>query len=521
MNSIELLENDRLTKQDDIDSFKTLKERNILGQYATPPSLAKEIAIYASSLINVNKVNFLEPAIGSGSFFSAILKTFGVKKINTAKGFEIDKGYAGIAISNWSRYGLDVKLQDFTLAQPKQNERYNLLITNPPYSRHHHLDITHKHKLKEIIRSITGFNVSGLTSLYCYFIYCAHQWLDIDGISIWLVPSDFMDINYGIMLKKYLTENVKLIRIHRFNPEDLQFADALVSSCIIVFQNKKPDKDTSVMFTSGGSLMVPHKTQTISLDQLSPTRKWSHFSNNISFIVRKDNDILLSDIFDIRRGIATGDNDYFILTEDVVSSLNIRPTYLTPLLPSPRYLKCEIVNGDHSGYPILKQRLFIINTNESLDAIKIDCPGLYNYLISGEAKNINNKYMPSRMHPWYKQEKRQPALYLCTYMGRSSANKEAFRFVWNKSKAIATNTYLMLYPKEQLNKYIVDDLKKQEIIFNELNKLVHRELKSECRTYGGGLHKIEPKELGNVRANHLLKSIDLKWSGKETQLTIC
>jgi adenine-specific DNA-methyltransferase len=51
-----------------------------------------------------------------------------------------------------------------------------------------------------------------------------------DGYAAWLIPSEFMDVNYGAALKRYLTDHVTLIRVHRFDPADVQFGDALVSS---------------------------------------------------------------------------------------------------------------------------------------------------------------------------------------------------------------------------------------------------------------------------------------------------
>lgn len=509
MTSVELLEVDRLTKQKDIDSIKSLKERNVLGQYATPPSLSKDIAVYAQSLLDDSKVRFLEPAIGTGSFFSAILQVFGAERIETAKGFEVDEDYANIAINNWEEHGLKVVIKDFTISEPKPNERYNLLVTNPPYSRHHHLRFEHKQLLKEKAKRLTGLNLSGLTGLYCYFIMCAHQWLEKDGISIWLIPSDFMDINYGHELKRYLTENVQLIRIHRFNPEDLQFSDALVSSCVVVFKNRLPDKTIPISFTFGGSLLSPVKNKIITLDQLAPSNKWSHIANNIKKDAPDINDVLLSDIFDIRRGIATGDNKYFILTGDEVAALGISHKYLTPILPSPRFLKHTVIDCTHNKYPLTEKRLFLINSSIPLEVIKDDCRALYDYLLNGEKKNIHLKYMPSRRTPWYKQEKRSPAPFLCTYMGRQGIKKDSFRFIWNKSNAIATNTYLLLYPKKQILDYLENNPDKYEALFNELRALSHKELVKECRTYGGGLQKLEPKELGNVKANSVLKAIGL------------
>ena len=73
----------------------------------------------------------------------------------------------------------------------------------------------------------------------------------------------------------------------------------------------------------------------------------------------------------------------------------------------------------------------------------------------------------------------------------------------NKSKAVATNSYLMLYPKDSLKHIIENADKIVERIWKELQTITSRDIEDEGRIYGGGLKKIEPKELSNVRCKGL------------------
>ena len=68
----------RRVEQERLDRLKTLEERNRLGQFATPPALALDIARYAAALWQgrSDQVAFLDPAIGSGSFYSALRQVF-------------------------------------------------------------------------------------------------------------------------------------------------------------------------------------------------------------------------------------------------------------------------------------------------------------------------------------------------------------------------------------------------------------------------------------------------------------
>ncbi len=97
------------------------------------------------------------------------------------------------------------------------------------------------------------------------------------------------------------------------------------------------------------------------------------------------------------------------------------------------------------------------------------------------------------------QELRPPAPLLCTYMGRRNVKSgRPFRFILNRSKATAANVYLMLYPKPILESEFRRNPNLLEDIWRHLNQISYETMTGEGRVYGGGLHKIEPKELGNV-----------------------
>ncbi len=67
--------------------------------------------------------------------------------------------------------------------------------------------------------------LSGLAGLYCYFIALSHRWMKKSGIAGWLIPSEFMDVNYGQAIKDYLLNEVTLLQIHRLSqaPSLLKF----------------------------------------------------------------------------------------------------------------------------------------------------------------------------------------------------------------------------------------------------------------------------------------------------------
>jgi len=485
---------DRLTIQDELDSLKTPLERNILGQFATPPSLAKEILECAVSYLPEHeRITFLEPALGTGAFYEALTNNVNGRLLS-ATGVEIDPPFAEASKRLWAGTRLTVVNEDFTKLKP--GAKVNLLVTNPPYVRHHHIEAEHKKALVRQSKAATGIAVSGLSGLYVHFMMLAHRWLAEGAVSAWLIPSEFMDVNYGEGLKRYLTERVQLLRIHRFCPEDVQFDDALVTSTVLFFRNAEPSANERVSYTFGPSIVVPSRADCVTVDELRNTRKWSSLPR-VDGPAVEASAVLLGDAFTIRRGLATGDNSFFIRRLSEFDALGIPREFLKPILPAPRSVKVPVVVGDADGYPELEPKMALLDCPLPDEAIERDYPALWSYLEQGKENNVSEGYLAKSRKAWYFQEKREPPPILCTYMGRQREGEAPFRFIENRSRAVATNVYLLLYPKPWVVAANHDGLLISRVS-EYLRTIGAKAFIAEGRVYGGGLHKMEPKELARL-----------------------
>ena len=346
-----------------------------------------------------------------------------------------------------------------------------------------------------------GIRVSGLAGLYVHFVLLSHKWLAPDGLSIWLIPSEFMDVNYGSALKEYLLNHVDLIRIHRFDPSEVQFGDALVSSAIIWFRNRRPAPESAPEFTLGGSVLEPRERRRLPREELRCERKWTRFPT--ADAANATDGARLGEFFAIKRGIATGANNFFIMDQRKASALSIPSRFLQPVLPSPRYLRGDIIAAHPNGAPKIERPLFAFRCHLPLEVLEKEEPGTAAYIRCGEEKGINRGYLASRRNPWYSLEARDAAPFLCTYMGRSSDGGTPFKVILNLSQAITTNVYLMLYPRSPLDQ-ILGRESDPRVIFACLKRIVDADWKANGRVYGGGLYKVEPRELGRLSASVLL-----------------
>ena len=501
---LDTLEESRKKLQSELDAGRSEAKRNKHGQFSTPFGLATDILQATKGFIlESTPVRFMDPAFGTGVFYSALLRVFPRNCLVDTVGYEIDPYYGTPAQKLWHDTTLRLRIADFTQAVPPNNDRdkFNLMICNPPYVRHHHISGKEKHRLKNIVKVASGFEVSGLAGLHCYFINIGHAWMADNGVAAWLIPSGFKDVKYGVSVTRYLLEKTILLRVHEFNSRDVQFDDALVSSSVVWFKNAIAPADHKVRMTFGGSVANPDVEKTVRSADL-----WDNaISSRRSRRKTRGAPIAsqLSDYFKIQRGLATGNNGFFILTERDIENRKLPMEAFRPILPGPRHITEEEIKADAQGDPLLERRLFLLDCRLSEGEIKEWSPALSSYLEEGKTLGVPDRYLCRHRIPWYSQEQRPAAPFLCTYIGRSDKNRPPFRFLLNHSRATAANAYLMLYPKKPINDALLKTPQLMKDVWVYLQAICPNVMIGKGRVYGGGLHKLEPRELGEVPAGNL------------------
>ena len=166
-------------------------------------------------------------------------------------------------------------------------------------------------------------------------------------------------------------------------------------------------------------------------------------------------------------------------------------------MPSPRYLNNEKIFAADDGSPLVQPSLVLLDCD--LDESEIEAyPPLKVYLNWGKSQGFADRYITRHRRPWFKQENRPAAPILCSYMSRTKSGDSGLRFFRNYSQATSPNVYLMLYPNQEVQQVCKNSTDLLTQLFNLLKQTKDEYLLYEGRTYGGGLNKIEPKELARV-----------------------
>jgi hypothetical protein len=254
-------------------------------------------------------------------------------------------------------------------------------------------------------------------------------------------------------------------------------------------------------------------------DLLVNEPKWSRYP--LAEPKQDGGSLTLGDFFSIRRGLATGDNNFFVMPMRKIQALGLPLNVFRPVLPSPRFLKVDEILPDKDGNPDLEPQTFLLDCRLPPDVIEKRHPPLWEYLEKGRQNGVAERFLCKHRSPWYIQEYRRSSPFICTYMGRGATKRPSpFRFILNHSKATVTNSYHILYPRPELEAALASNRSLARQIWMILREIHPETMVSEGRVYGGGLHKIEPKELSKVPAQAIARLLSTARSAKKNQLEL-
>ena len=461
----------------------SLEHRKKFAQFFTPHTVADFMSRWILGVKQLHTV--LDPAFGLGIFARAIRKS---NKECIIKGFDIDEIILKEAKEIFEDDGnIKLFLKDYMFND--WDNRYDGIICNPPYFKFH--DYDNKSTLKEVEENL-GLKLNGFTNLYTLFLLKSAYQLNKKGRAAYIVPSEFLNSDYGKLVKTYLIKNKLLRYIIVFDFEESVFDKALTTASILLFANDKEKSEVEFITIKTlkelGSLQNQVQSypkndaeNAIAFSRLDPEIKWRAYYQKQNATRFKDL-VPFSNYGKVVRGIATGANEYFTFNESKAKQYNVDEKFLLP---------CVTKSADVSGpfftkddFEKLKQQdryIYLLNATEP------DKAPIKKYLQKGEDEKVHKKFLTANRNPWYSLEKRKPSpIWVSVF------NRNGLRFIRNEAMISNLTTFHCIYlnmfsePKTDLFfAYLMTDISKD--IFND-----------NRREYGNGLHKFEPNDINKA-----------------------
>lgn len=445
-----------------------LDHRKRYAQFFTPEKIAEFMCRWV--LQGKQKTRVLEPAYGLG-IFSRILAQNTTLPVDA---YEIDRQIFASAITARPN-GVNLRNEDYFASD--WDAKYDAIVCNPPYLKFH--DYDNATYIPDVNNHL-GTKLNGFTNLYTLFLLKSIAQLQEGGRLAYIIPSEFLNSDYGVEVKQALIESNTLHHIIVVDFTECAFDDALTTACILLCE--RTTGSASVRFSlinniEGLNTCLSEYTE-YNTSELDASIKWkSYYEEGNS--CKYNHLVPFSKFAKVSRGIATGANDFFTFKPSKADDYNIPEECLMPCI-------CKAVDAPQTFF----------TQNEFTNLIKGDktvylfngCTAPNNknvlrYIHLGEESEINKRYLTASRSPWYAIENRPPAPIWVSVFNRSG-----LRFIRNEANIYNLTTFHCVYPKntgvdvEVLFAYLITDVAKEIFLDNS-------------RQYGNGLVKFEPNDL--------------------------
>lgn len=457
------------------------------GQIWTPAWVADAMAAYAMA---AGGGTLFDPACGTGALLAAG-KRFAINNQTRfrAEGMDVDtRVLAGFESEGLAQEDADrIRLGDYLATPPA--ERFSAITVNPPYVRHHRIGEARKRDLQSMVMGTLGHRIDARAGLHVYFLIQSLRQLAPGGRLAFIVSSDICEGVFSGPLWNWILGNYRLDAVLRFSQQAAPFPDADTNAMIFFIQNTSPHPDfiwAQCMRECRAPLLAWVKDGFEGADprdlEIQKRQVSEALLTGLSRPPHKTapDEFHLGDVASVMRGIATGANDFFLMTRAQAVERNIPLSFLRPCISRVRDLDGDRITLAYLERLEEKGRPTLLLDIPSLPFENLPGP-IQDWIKEGEALGLHNRPLIKTRRPWYRMEQRKVPPLLFAYLGRRNC-----RFILNEAGVVPLSCLLCVYPKQSSPRQVWKALNTPGTIAN---------LALVGKSYGGGAIKVEPRGL--------------------------
>lgn len=453
------------------------EHRKDLGQFFTPAMVA---GLMTRWVVENEPKTILDPAFGLGIFYEQAHK-YVVEKNAKFVGYEIDDRILNYFDRADVSSDLELKNEDYL---ESRNENFDAIICNPPYMRFQ--KFLNRHNVLPIIEQRLGRKLIGYSNISSVFLVKALAELSPDGRLAFIMPFEFFNTGYGKEIKRILVESHLLKQIVIFANEKEIFPDAITTVCILLCSNDTIESPVKLALISSqndlSAIMDISKyyQHEIRADELPYNKKWTPIISSLYEEQHIPDGLMqFMDYGSFKRGIATGANKFFALSESKIRELHLgQANYCKCITKSPQIRKLVFVDDDFETLANLDKPVYCFDVKE---------PGnhaVLNYIRCGEELGYHERYLTKNRRPWYRIEHREPSPILVGVF-----NRGRIKVIRNMTTVINFTCFHSFYPNLYGELYI------NKLFVYLISDVGQKLVKINKRDYGSQLEKFEPGDL--------------------------
>jgi len=479
------------------------RRKKDLGAFYTHQGLTDLICAWS---VQAPDATVLEPSFGGCGFLRSthdrLTKIGSSSSVNQIFGCDIDTN-AFLLLADVFEQPVDLTRyhegdfldQQFPSSWPKA---FDAVVGNPPYLPYRKIDVIRRETVLSQLNNL-GLNLDRRASLWAYFVALSVPYTATGGRAAWVLPSSFLYANFSNGLRKFVAENFEDVRAFELKERQFLLEGTEEKTVVLLCKGK-------LEYRQG------HVCSDIPLDQCAGVKdlqaaiqKWdegraksvSHCGTSVfdslserpkHMVARlRANPVCkpLGDFLRVRIGLVTGNNAFFLLSDDEREALNLDPSELQSVLPRFQFAQgMQFSQLDHSkllenggkGYLVSEDDL-----DESSDSIKA-------YLARYPQSEIDKCSTFKKRPIWCRTDDEAVPDAFFPVMQHNGP-----RLVLNQSGINCTNSVHRVYFKPALTK-----IQQKMVALSLLSTFSQISAEACGRSYGSGALKHEPREAEKI-----------------------
>lgn len=447
------------------------------GSFYTPEKLIEFMVSYIGDRVAPSSI--LEPSAGDGRFIKHIeqlnnditLVEFDVEKANHLK----------------EKYNSKYKVicSDFISYSLQEKTKFDLIIGNPPYIAKKAIPQDQYNKSLEIANYF-NLDKSIVQNLWVSFVLSSIKMLENNGSIFFVLPFEFLQVQYAEKLRNFLEIKFNTIEIVTF--EERIFEDIEQDVCLVYLTNETMGKPY-IKYCTYKNANVEEKTFESVIMRNKPLKKWSNCILNdeeterLMNLARKYKKIAAYG--EISPGIVTGANSFFIIPQNKAETLQVPPSNILKIITKSSVIPWLLCFKKQDFDGLCGEK----NNTHMLSLVGLDkelfSKELREYIKKGEKEEINVRYKCSHRNRWYDVPvvKSGEACFFKRY-------HHIPRVVLNQEQIHTTDIIynIRFYP----------DYDPASFVFCFYNSLTLALCEYNGRFYGGGVGELVPSEFKSI-----------------------